>query len=651
MDQGKKAHQDAWQRELFRLLIESTKDYALLATDPEGNIIAWGGGGPEVLGYTEDEILGKPLTQIYLPEDVRTGLPADEMRTALADGRALNERWHVRKNGTRVWCTGTMTPLKDQDGSLRGFAKLMRDHTEQHLAGLALRESEERLRLALEAAKMGTWLWNVAQDRETLDPSLKQLMGAEPTRVIRTLEDFIQLIHHEDQPAVREAFEAAVRRGSDLTVEFRVVWPDGSVHWLRDQGRIFRDALGSAVALTGACVDITERKELEQALQQRAEQLAEADRRKDEFLAMLGHELRNPLAPVRSVIEALRQKTSDDGQLERAFTIIDRQIEHLVRLVDDLLDVSRITRGKIRLHQETVPLSSLVGQAVDSVAALVEARGHELMISLPMRPVHLEVDPTRIVQVITNLLHNAIKYTDPGGRIWVIGERQGDRLELRVKDTGQGIAPDLLPRIFDLFTQGERTPDRAQGGLGIGLTLVRRLVEMHGGTVEARSDGPGKGSEFILWLPATAAKATRAAAGPAREQPAPAASKRILVVDDNPDVAESLVMLLQSMGHQVRMVMSGPEALESAPAFRPEVVLLDIGLPGMDGYAVAREMRRRPGVEGALLVALSGYGQEEDRRLSYAAGFDHHLVKPVSRAELELLIGPSPPRAGSPDVR
>ncbi|WP_437933700.1 hybrid sensor histidine kinase/response regulator [Sorangium sp. So ce341] len=643
MDQEQRARQDTWQRELYRLLVENTKDCAILIADPAGDVIAWGRGATEVLGFTEEEILGKPLELIYTPEDVRAGVLADEMKTAQARGRAVNERWQLRKNGSRVWCSGLMTPLRDEANNLRGFAKVVRDRTEGHLADLALRESEQRLRVALDAAKMGTWLWNIAEDKETLDASLKRLMGAAPDSEVRTLEDFIQLIHPDDQAAVRGAFQAALREGTELTVEFRVVGPDRSVRWLRDQGTILRDARESPVAMTGACVDITERKLLEEALQHRAEQLAEADRQKDEFLAMLGHELRNPLAPVRSLMEVLRQKPCDAERLEKAYAIIDRQVEHLVRLVDDLLDVSRITRGMIQLHKEKAELAAIVGQAVETVRPLVEARNLELMISLPMKPVHLEVDATRMTQVITNLLHNAVKYTEPGGRIWVMGERTGDGLEVRIRDTGHGIPPDLLPKLFDLFTQGDRALDRSQGGLGLGLTLVRRLVEMHGGTVRAVSDGPGRGSEFIVRLPAEALAAsaggaeTPFAALP-QARPGPASPRRILVVEDNPDVAESLVMLLQALGHDVAMARSGPEALEAAPAFLPDVVLLDIGLPGMDGYEVARQLRRRPELERALLVALSGYGQDEDRRRSRAAGFDHHLVKPVSRAVLQPLI-------------
>jgi two-component system CheB/CheR fusion protein len=335
----------------------------------------------------------------------------------------------------------------------------------------------------------------------------------------------------------------------------------------------------------------------------------------------------------------LRLGKLDGERLDKALATMERQVTHLTRLVDDLLDVSRITRGLVELKRAPVELAAVVGQAVEMARAAVESRGHELLVTLPARAVRLEADPTRLTQVLFNLLNNAAKYTEPGGRIWLAAERDGNAVELRVRDTGVGIGPELLPKVFDLFTQGERTLDRAQGGLGLGLTLVKRLVEMHGGTVTARSAGPGAGSEFTVRLPALPA-------GPAEQPPAPSAAPapaarpaRVLVVDDNPDVAESVAMLLvEGLGHEVKVAHSGPQALELAREFRPEAVLLDIGLPGMDGYEVARRLRQLPGADGALLVALSGYGQEEDRRRSREAGFDEHLLKPAGWATLQPVL-------------
>jgi signal transduction histidine kinase/CheY-like chemotaxis protein len=380
------------------------------------------------------------------------------------------------------------------------------------------------------------------------------------------------------------------------------------------------------------------------------EALKEADRRKDEFLAMLGHELRNPLAPIHNTVETLRLLHPSEGRLHEAYDLIDRQVTYLSRLVDDLLDVSRITRGLVALHREPVDLAGVVGHAAELARGTLEEQGHTVTIALPPQPVTLDADPTRLTQVVFNLLHNAAKYTPPGGQIILTAERDGSALVLHVRDTGVGMSAALLAHVFDLFTQGERTPDRAPGGLGLGLTLVKRLVELHGGTVVARSTGPGRGSEFIVRLPtlpgAVAEPARpRAAVAPAAPRPA-----RILVVDDNVDVADSLAALLKELGHDVRMAHAGPQALELAQDFRPEVVLLDIGLPGMDGYEVARRLRREPGPGGVLLVALSGYGQEEDRRRSREAGFDEHVVKPMKLATLQGLLGRLGPADGQRPV-
>ena len=367
-------------------------------------------------------------------------------------------------------------------------------------------------------------------------------------------------------------------------------------------------------------------------------QLEEADHRKDEFLAMLAHELRNPLAPLRNALHIVRQRGPDRRAVTRhALDLMDRQVGHLVRLVDDLLDVSRITRGKVELRKEAIDLAEAATRAVESARPLIDARRHRLTYEGPPAPVRVEADPVRLTQVIGNLLTNAAKYTDEGGRITLtVGWEAGEAV-VRVRDTGVGIAPEMLPRVFDLFTQVERTLDRAQGGLGIGLTLVRSLVELHGGSVQAFSGGVGAGSEFVVRLPARADAEDRG-----RETrpgvAAPVTPRRILVVDDNLDSAETLAQLLQLSGHQARTAHNGPGALAAAGAFRPEVVLLDIGLPGMDGYEVARRLRAGPGGEKMLLVAQTGYGQEEDRCRSRQAGFDAHLVKPVDPGALQALL-------------
>jgi signal transduction histidine kinase/DNA-binding response OmpR family regulator len=364
----------------------------------------------------------------------------------------------------------------------------------------------------------------------------------------------------------------------------------------------------------------------------------QADRQKNEFLSMLSHELRNPLAPIRNAVYLVRQRAQDRPDLRDVCNLIDRQVQHLVRLVDDLLDISRITRGKIRLQTEPVDLATVVIRAVETTRPLIDARRHELTVSLPEEPVWVEGDPVRLAQVLGNLLNNAAKYTEEGGRIWLTAERSGPEAVFRVRDTGIGIPPDMLPSVFELFTQVDRSLDRSQGGLGIGLTLVHRLVEMHAGRVEAHSAGPNRGSEFVVRLPALAPDQAQPSGNGAEPALAKAAARRLLVVDDNQDAADSLALLLGTAGHEVRVYTDGPAALAAADNFRPDMVLLDIGLPGMSGYEVAQRLRSRPGHEGVLLVALTGYGQDEDVRRSREAGFDHHLVKPADFEVLNKLL-------------
>jgi signal transduction histidine kinase/CheY-like chemotaxis protein len=364
-------------------------------------------------------------------------------------------------------------------------------------------------------------------------------------------------------------------------------------------------------------------------------EIQEEDRRKNEFLAMLAHELRNPLAPIRNAAQVLQTPGAGAQHQQWAKGIIERQVHQLTRLVDDLLDVSRITRGKIKLQLEPADVAAVVGRAVEISGPLIDQRKHTLHVALPPGPLQAVLDPVRFAQVLANLLNNAAKYTEEGGTIWLNVERPGDELLFRVRDTGIGIQPELLPQVFDLFIQADQSLDRSQGGLGIGLTLVRCLVELHGGSVQAFSPGPNQGSEFVVRLPvrSEAPPSGNGAAAP----PTASSSFRVLIVDDNVDAAESLALVLQAMGQVVRTAYDGVRALETVERFGPDVVLLDIGLPGMSGYEVAREMRRR-GLSDVLLVALTGYGQQEDQNRAREAGFDHHLIKPTDVTRLPELF-------------
>jgi len=383
--------------------------------------------------------------------------------------------------------------------------------------------------------------------------------------------------------------------------------------------------------------DMTERAQLERATAQ-AEALADLHRRKDEFLAMISHELRNPLAAITNAVQILDLQKDEHPIQEKARTIIRRQAGNLVVLVNDLLEVSRILSGRIQLHQEDLDARGIAQQAVETARPLIDQNKHELTVSLPAEPVWLHADALRFEEVIVNLVNNAAKYTPEGGHIWLSIQQEGDEMVLRVRDSGIGIAPDSLPHIFELFTQAPRSLDRSQGGLGIGLAVVRKLVEMHGGTVEAQSAGLGEGTEFTVRLPVLRSPTGRSQTLSKERDEHSGAGWRVLVVDDNVDSADSIAMLLQVSGHDVRVAYSGPDALERAAEYQPDIVLLDIGLPGMDGYEVARRLRAHTQLEKVKLIAVTGYGQDADRLQSQEAGFDYHLVKPVDAQKLQDLL-------------
>ncbi len=614
--------------ERLRLMVESASDYAIFTLDPQGRVTSWNAGAERLFGWSEAEILGRDGAVLFTPEDRAAGAPQREQTTARETGRAEDERWHIRKDGSRFFASGVLTPIRD--GGLHGYTKIARDVTERIQAEAALCDRERQFRQLADAIPQIAWITDPQGRVEYVNRRWSDYTGL--TLAESQVEGrLLDVIHPADRAGMLRQWQLSLGTGLDYEyqVRFRRA-ADGAYRWFLSRGVAVRDERGAVARWFGTSTDIETHKRAE-------EELREADRRKDEFLAMLGHELRNPLAPMRTAVEVLRRQEARDGRRERVYATLDRQITHLTRLVDDLLDVARITRGRVELQRQTVELAAVVDQAVEMAEGLIAARGHELTVTRPAAPLWLKADPTRLTQVVFNLLNNAAKYTEPGGRIWLTAGREGTEAVVRVLDTGVGIAPELLPRVFDLFTQGERTPDRSQGGLGLGLTLVRNLVELHGGTVRARSEGPGKGSEFILRLPAlpaAPAPAPQAAPAPGRA----ARRARVLVVDDNVDVAEAVAMLLEDLGHEVKVAHSGPQALESVRTYRPEAVFLDLGLPGMDGYEVARRLRAEPGVGGVLLVALSGYGQPEDRRRSREAGFDEHLVKPVVSAALQPLL-------------
>jgi PAS domain S-box-containing protein len=485
---------------------------------------------------------------------------------------------------------------------------------------------EERLKLAQSVAQIGTWDWDPETRTGFFSAESRELLGL-PDDGPALQQTWERNIHPKDHPAVLSMLEECAACRS-CEIEYRYQHPTRGERWIYSKAGLVEH--GGHRHVVGICLDVTGRRQAEEALK-------EVNQRKDEFLAMLAHELRNPLAPIRNAAQLLNVHSQGKPEIEWARAVIERQTSHLVRLVDDLLDVSRMVRGQITLQKQPVELTEIVQHAVETSRPLIRLRRHHLTVQLPEQPVRLEADLTRISQVISNLLNNAAKYTDEGGQIRLEAAVDEGTVTLRVRDTGLGVDPDLLPHVFDLFTQADRTPDRSEGGLGIGLTLVKRLVEMHGGSVEARSEGLGSGAEFIVRLPVLADGAATAAPLPARVPVVAAAdarSLRILVVDDNVDAADSIAMLLNMEGHQTRSVNTARAALLAVPEFQPEVVLLDIGLPEMDGYE-ARRLREQNGSDRMRLVAVTGYGQPADRRRAQAAGFDEHMVKPVEPALLQ----------------
>ena len=475
--------------------------------------------------------------------------------------------------------------------------------------------------------------------------SVEQVVGRTPREIAELGEAFLEtLVHPDDLHRLRggEQRFTALPAGEMVEHEYRVRHADASWRWVRSRDRIFsRTPSGAPELVLGVGRDVTEQvlaaREREELLasEQRARREAEtASRAKDEFLAMLGHELRNPLSPMITALELMRMRGGDAFERER--TIVERQVQHLVRLVDDLLDISRITRGKVELKRRLVELSEVVSAAIEMASPLLEARRHGLEAEVPRRGLVVEGDPDRLGQVVANLLTNAAKYTEPGGIVSVRAAREGEQVVVRVRDSGIGISAELLPRVFDLFVQGQRALDRSQGGLGLGLAIVKSMVEMHGGRVSADSRGAGLGSEFTVRLPAFEMALTPVPlARSTMVVPAQGRGQRVLVVDDNQDAADALVEALVGHGHAAMAAYDGPTGIEAARRQRPEVAFLDIGLPVMDGYELARRLRELLGPT-VKLVALTGYGQDRDRALSRAAGFDDHLVKPV---ELEQIMG------------
>jgi PAS domain S-box-containing protein len=754
----RKVGEQSWRdsEELLRLMVESVKDYAIFALDPERRVTSWNTGAERLFGYAEGEIFGQSGDILYTPEDQATGVPETEAAKALKDGRAEDKRWHIRKDGSRFFATGMVRPMRDEGGTFRGFTKIAhditesrraetalqqqanlldlshdaifawqlggtitywnrgaeqtygfereeatgrnpqellktkhpnepndfiehlkreskwsgelchtckdgskllvesrqiviqrpngesivlesnRDITERNQAEEALREREAQLQLAISIAQMGTFDIDLLSDEVRVNDIGRAIYGWAPNEP-GAFSAVQTHFHPEDRDEVMQKVRGALHTAGsgEFGLDQRIIRTDGAIRWIRVLGQAFFQGEGparQAVRCIGTYTDITPLREAEETLR-------ETNRRKDEFLAMLAHELRNPLSAIRSALLVSDSAAGDADAVAWAKGVVDRQSAQLARLVDDLLDVARITSGKIRLQKALLPVAPLLDQAAEVVRPIITARRHEFVIDYERGGALLvDADATRLEQIVVNLLTNAAKYTEPCGKIWLSARREEAHVIISVRDSGVGIAAEKLPEMFELFAQGERSIARSEGGLGLGLTIVRTLVDMHGGTVQARSEGIGQGCEFIVRLPVVNAPKTIAS------QLVPEASQEakcgatVLVVDDNVDSAEGIARLIRRRGYTVSIAHDGPDAINAARILRPHFVLLDIGLPGMDGYEVASKLRKEICCEGTIYVAITGYGQEEDRRRSKEAGFNHHLIKPIDFAELIVIL-------------
>jgi PAS domain S-box-containing protein len=617
----------------YRLLVEAVADYAIILLDPQGVVSSWNKGAENIKGYAPQEIVGHYFSCFYPQESVALGWPEHELLIARVEGRFEDEGWRVRKDGSRFWASISITALYDEDGKLWGYSNITRDLTERRIYEESLRQSEERFRLLVDGVKdCAIFLLNPEGIVSSWNAGAEKITGYKAEDIVG--EDFAQLYPQEsvEREWPRYELEVAQAEGSFEDEGWRVR-KDRSRFWANVLVTALHDAEDQLYGFAIVTRDLTEQK--------RIEALELAEQRMNEFLAMLSHELRNPLAPMRSALSVMQIAPLDDPVQAQSRAVIERQVTNIARLVDDLLDVSRVTAGTIKLRKEPVDLFDVIASAVESSLPLITDRGHRLEQYLPDERVVVEGDLMRLTQVIINLLNNAAQYTPEGGRVRVRVEASVETARIRVQDTGEGIPRQMLAEVFSLFVQGERSLDRSDGGLGIGLTLARRLVEMQGGTICATSDGPGLGSEFVVELPLLQVRSEATEASSvveSDERSKPVRGRRILLVEDMPDVAEGMEMILKFWGHEVHVVHDGQEALKLIHEVRPEVVLLDIGLPGMSGYEVAKKLREIPELQPMTLIALTGYGQQKDKKEAFAAGFDHHLVKGDSLDALQVLL-------------
>lgn len=619
----------AW---LLASIVESSND-AIISKSLDGIIQSWNAAAERVFGFTAEEAIGRHISLVIPPDRIAE---EDQIIASMRAGRRIEhyETERLRRDGRRIYVSLTISPIKDASGNVIGASKVARDIT-------------RRRQVESERQNFVTLVENSADFIGMCDldgiPFFVNRAGLEAVG-LENLEEarrtpVQQFFFPEDQELIMNQFFPAVAKNGHGEIEIRFRhFKTGEARWMVYKVLLLTNAAKETVGYATVSQDITDRKRLEDNLRRLAMDLSETDRRKNEFLATLAHELRNPLAPMSNMLEVVKRANGDGEILKRAHDTIERQLGQMVRLVDDLLDLNRITHDRLELRRSEVELASVIQQAVEVARPLIDSAGQELTVELPNQPIYLNADRARLAQVFGNLLNNSCKYTRPNGRIWLQARLVGDEVVVSVRDNGAGIPPDKLESIFDMFMQVDRSAERSQGGLGIGLTLVKRLAEMHGGSIEALSAGEGQGSEFVVRLPIL----QRPMDAPQNDADVPGATmpqRRILIVDDNKDSADSLAMLLEITGNKTYLAHDGVEAVEAIEKHRPEVVLLDIGLPKLDGHEVCRRIREQPWGKDIVVIALTGWGQEDDRRKSEEAGFDGHLVKPVDYEQLLEMLG------------
>jgi PAS domain S-box-containing protein len=659
-------------------IIESADD-AVISKTLDGIITSWNFGAQRIFGYTAEEVIGKPVT-ILIPAD-----HADEEPTILARLRAGDRIEHyetvrVRKDGTLIDISLTVSPIRGPDGQIVGASKIARDITEQKQARKALDEALARLKLALDAARLGDWSWDAQTDILNMSETAADIFGIPPGPRM-SWDAMSELLHKEDRQMARVAVDEALAKHTDYDVEYRVTRNGNSEVWVSSKGRGIYADNGTIVGMLGFVQDISTRKSNEETLRKQAEELRtlnesvtrlyqtatkaraeaekaaaenerlyrqaeESSRLKEEFLATISHELRTPLSAILGWTRMLRMGQLSPENSAKALDTIERNARAQSQLVDDLLDVSRIITGKLRMDVRPSDPSSFIDAAVEAVRPAAEAKGVRVQKVIDTGPISIPGDPVRLQQVVWNLLSNAIKFTPRGGRVQIRSERVNSHLEIVVSDTGQGISPDFLPHVFDRFRQADQKTSRQHGGMGLGLAIVRHLVEMHGGTVSANSEGEGKGATFTVSLPIAPVYQVDSSAGrvhpgardllPPNDITDRLDELKILVVDDEADTRELLRQGLEYCGATVSVAGSAAEAVEALMAQIPDILISDIGMPAVDGYDLIRQVRRLPATDGGKIpaIALTAYTRTEDRLQALRAGYDMHVPKPVELAEL-----------------